>query len=306
MPYKHIAAQLNKTELACRLHYHQMSYGGNRRRRSDSVSSTGSFSSAITGLRDPTPDTTRYTQLSPVPSPPSSPDMCADKNEATSEASRFPSHRAPVPILPKPYSSSSSPSLSTTKLSDPFHVDPYTSQQQLPYPLRTDQRAFVDPSRLRTIYEAHRHAFWSRIALEYAPDSSVSGRQVEETFFRCCNMASTTARDLSPPTPGPSPEEKLAPVMYHHRQTTTSPLTSRSDAMAIVEEPQGFCAVNHTKQSTPDPLSDNHLDNNSQESSSLAATTTSALPSSSSCADRCAVSALLTVEQEVRTAQQVK
>lgn len=28
MPYKHIAAHLKKTELACRLHYHQLSHGG--------------------------------------------------------------------------------------------------------------------------------------------------------------------------------------------------------------------------------------------------------------------------------------
>lgn len=45
MPYKHIAAHLRKTELACRLHYHQLSQGSNRRRRNTSVSSTSSFSS---------------------------------------------------------------------------------------------------------------------------------------------------------------------------------------------------------------------------------------------------------------------
>src|SRR5436190_1637333 len=40
MPYKHIATHLRKTELACRLHYHQMSYGSNRRRRTESMSSS--------------------------------------------------------------------------------------------------------------------------------------------------------------------------------------------------------------------------------------------------------------------------
>ena len=32
MPYKHIAAHLKKTELACRLHYHQLSHGSHRRK----------------------------------------------------------------------------------------------------------------------------------------------------------------------------------------------------------------------------------------------------------------------------------
>lgn len=42
MPYKHIAAHLKKTELACRLHYHQLSHGSNRRKRTTSMSSSGS------------------------------------------------------------------------------------------------------------------------------------------------------------------------------------------------------------------------------------------------------------------------
>ncbi|AEO57266.1 hypothetical protein MYCTH_2061546 [Thermothelomyces thermophilus ATCC 42464] len=45
MPYKHIAAHLKKTELACRLHYHQLSHGSNRRKRTTSTSSGSSNSS---------------------------------------------------------------------------------------------------------------------------------------------------------------------------------------------------------------------------------------------------------------------
>jgi hypothetical protein len=40
MPYKHIASYLKKTELACRLHYHQLSHGSNRRRRTNSLNSS--------------------------------------------------------------------------------------------------------------------------------------------------------------------------------------------------------------------------------------------------------------------------
>ncbi|KAK3374637.1 hypothetical protein B0H63DRAFT_254471 [Podospora didyma] len=57
MPYKHIAAHLKKTELACRLHYHQLSHGSNRRKRTTSISSGSS-----TGGRSPTLHTS-------VPSP---------------------------------------------------------------------------------------------------------------------------------------------------------------------------------------------------------------------------------------------
>ncbi|EKG13049.1 hypothetical protein MPH_09869 [Macrophomina phaseolina MS6] len=42
MPYKHIAQHLKKTELACRLHYHQLSHGSHRRKRNASISSTTS------------------------------------------------------------------------------------------------------------------------------------------------------------------------------------------------------------------------------------------------------------------------
>ena len=44
MPYKHIAAYLKKTELACRLHYHQLSHGSSRRKRTTSMSSGSSNS----------------------------------------------------------------------------------------------------------------------------------------------------------------------------------------------------------------------------------------------------------------------
>lgn len=50
MPYKHIAAHLRKTELACRLHFHQLSHGGNRRERTTSVtpgSPTGGHSPVL-------------------------------------------------------------------------------------------------------------------------------------------------------------------------------------------------------------------------------------------------------------------
>lgn len=89
MPYKHIAAHLKKTELACRLHYHQMLSGGGRRRRTESVSSTSSNEPVVSGSM-------------PIHSPPSSPEL-AEQNEVRSghrDRTRAP-QRGLVSLLPK-------------------------------------------------------------------------------------------------------------------------------------------------------------------------------------------------------------
>lgn len=79
MPYKHIAAHLKKTELACRLHYHQLSHGSNRRKRTTSVSSgssTGGHSPIMTAsMPSPIHEHGAHGQQSsptPSPSPPGS------------------------------------------------------------------------------------------------------------------------------------------------------------------------------------------------------------------------------------------
>ncbi|SPO03097.1 uncharacterized protein DNG_05779 [Cephalotrichum gorgonifer] len=72
MPYKHIAAHLKKTELACRLHYHQLSHGSNRRKRTTSVSS-GSSSNGHSPLMPMTAQSPiREVPTSNPPSPPGS------------------------------------------------------------------------------------------------------------------------------------------------------------------------------------------------------------------------------------------
>lgn len=76
MPYKHIAAHLKKTELACRLHFHQLSHGSNRRKRTTSVSSassTGGHSpTMLTSIPSPIQEDAKTTDLSRSNSPPSS------------------------------------------------------------------------------------------------------------------------------------------------------------------------------------------------------------------------------------------
>lgn len=73
MPYKHIAAHLNKTELACRLHYHQLSHGSARRggkqqqQRAASSSSGSDRHPSPTGLSTPSPPYSRVVSRSLSP-----------------------------------------------------------------------------------------------------------------------------------------------------------------------------------------------------------------------------------------------
>src|SRR3954470_5708001 len=74
MPYKHIAAHLKKTELACRLHYHQLSHGSNRRKRTTSISSGSSTSGHSPILQTSIPSPIREHEDSRSISPPGSAD----------------------------------------------------------------------------------------------------------------------------------------------------------------------------------------------------------------------------------------
>ncbi|KAJ9313629.1 hypothetical protein DTO271D3_6133 [Paecilomyces variotii] len=264
MPYKHIATHLKKTELACRLHYHQMSYGSNRRKRTDSVSSTGSYSSYV-GPRDEILENATYTRLSPVPSPPSSPEYGPGKSlicESNCQQSR-----AHVPILPKPDSSAvrsfqSTPAdmLKSLRLDTSFTTtQPYRHQMQ---------SIQVSPVRLRAIYDAHRDSFWSLIASEYSQGVSFSPRQLEEAFFNT-TLPPTTIRAPSPPTPGSSPRDTASAIYHPLNQSVFHAAGSR-----------GFQAVNGSSQAPT--------------------RTASPAVSTPSSVERCAVSALLTVEKEVR------
>ncbi|TPX18398.1 uncharacterized protein E0L32_011700 [Thyridium curvatum] len=107
MPYKHIAAHLKKTELACRLHYHQLSHGSNRRKRTTSVSSGSSTSGLSPTLAASVPSPIHEDSCSP--SPPGSAGSYGPTSAAVQLPSIVPggttgaSPRLPA-ILPKPTS----------------------------------------------------------------------------------------------------------------------------------------------------------------------------------------------------------
>ena len=195
MPYKHIAAQLRKTELACRLHYHQMSYGSNRRKRGASVSSLNSSASYTPGssLQDPSPGHTPYCST-PMTSPSSSPRSLP--SQVSDGLTSPPLYQGPqLPLLPKPLSLEGRPMLPRP------HDWSVKTDLKLPSASEVLRSPPIDPSRLRDLYEAHRSTFWSQIANQYSPHAQVSASDLENAFFTGQGVAGG-----QPPTPELSPK----------------------------------------------------------------------------------------------------
>ncbi|PGH07373.1 hypothetical protein AJ80_08014 [Polytolypa hystricis UAMH7299] len=264
MPYKHIAAHLRKTELACRLHYHQMSYGSNRRRRTDSVSSTVSTYTNMSGSQEPLdykPAMRYSTPLSP-PSPPES------ISPGTSVSNSPQQSRAHIPILPKPNSSGfHSMQPTPVELNKSLRLDTSFVHINQRVSRSFNHSDHIDTMRLQGIYTTYRDSFWSLIANEYSKDSGISAQKLEEAFFEYV-LAAHRNRAASPPTPGPSPQDDR----LVHQGAFSAP------ALTAVEN-GGFHAINGSMSSKP-----------SETNSSM---------SGSSPVEKCAVASLLTVEKEV-------
>ena len=185
MPYKHIAAHLQKTELACRLHYHQLSFGTKRRRRGSSVSSVRSLSS------NPPVEHSNIQRTLPTLSPPESP-------EATPQGgTRQSSPQNPVLILPKP-------------MAVPQPVLPPTNALRLITQdvERMEEYARVNKDRLSQIYDANRGPFWASIAQQYG--DNVNPAVLEDVWRKGC----ANQYPYYPPTPpNRSPRSPKAHVM---------------------------------------------------------------------------------------------
>lgn len=191
MPYKHIAAQLRKTELACRLHYHQLSLGGKRRRRGTSVSSAGSTDrGASIPPFDRARESTPQRHL-PVRSPPRSPE---DSSRNRESASCSPHNH--VPILPKPAPTSQR----ATDHKKSLHlitadIDGFGFQQN------------IDMEHLDKVYDTHRLNFWSMIARSYGCNLSPAVLEDAWKQARCVSGGEFL------PTPGISPQNSPANIL---------------------------------------------------------------------------------------------
>lgn len=178
MPYKHIAAHLKKTELACRLHYHQLSHGSHRRRRNSSVSSTASFASVAQSVCSTSTDQDDYSQSSRHTSPMS---YTGGSHHAS------PGRNQHKILLPKPRT------LTPQSSPEPHHELRINTEV-------TYQPHMVDTDRLRAIYEARRQQFWSTVAADYGAD--VSPAHLEKIWHHSANV-------VRPPTPDASPDGSI-------------------------------------------------------------------------------------------------
>ncbi|EER29531.1 hypothetical protein D8B26_003912 [Coccidioides posadasii str. Silveira] len=255
MPYKHIALHLRKTELACRLHYHQMLYGSNRRRRSESISSI--VSSCTTTY---TPEEQPQDKEPLVPSPPRTPptESCSGPSSAAASPQ---CSRLHVPILPKPVTQMNSTHTANYPYDKKLRLDTSFADNSQYNQLQ------VDLGRLRSLYDAYRHSFWSLIASEYSKDPELSGPRLEEAFFHSA-LAPSPDRLLPMPTPRCSPKS-MTPTIHEELPEA---------AQLPPAAPAGFRAINESGQK--------------RRSSSTSSNASQRI-------EKCAVASLLTVEKEV-------
>ncbi|KAF2875882.1 hypothetical protein BDV95DRAFT_603282 [Massariosphaeria phaeospora] len=224
MPYKHIAAHLKKTELACRLHYHQLSHGSHRRKRTSSVSSSISGSSAgqspaysLAADRDDFSQSSRHG--SPMSYTGGSPHM------RSASISASPNRNQHKILLPKPRT------LTPRESPEPYNALRINTEV-------AHQPKVVDTDRLRAIYEARRQEFWATVAADYGAD--VSPAQLEDIWR-------SGARVVRPPTPDASPDGS----MMQHPMLKPSPFPYMSP---IQHDPRHFSPMNISSVSAPERM----------------------------------------------------
>lgn len=217
MPYKHIAAHLKKTELACRLHYHQLSHGSNRRKRTTSVSSGSSAGQSpvlATSMPSPLRESPPLTVASPnragscdAPSPPRAQMLGMAGSSEYGSPSRLPQilpkpanmalpppSESPAGGYPTPVTESHPASVGAplTVHSSTLAHKPTTPSLRLDCsplpPLASGQgHTPVNMGRLNAIYGAHRGAFWSAIASEYGGGASPTTLEQAWKMGVCCS-----------------------------------------------------------------------------------------------------------------------
>ncbi|KAL8990673.1 MAG: hypothetical protein Q9169_008066 [Polycauliona sp. 2 TL-2023] len=213
MPYKHIATTLKKTELACRLHYHQLSFGSKRRRRTPSVTSFASYANSPS-----TSNEVRRLEVPQQPLPSISSFTTPIETPKETHQDIFKSPQSHKPLLPKPHSSR--PPLPSTRglrlITE--GIDQY------------EKKPIIDNARLDKIYDAHRLHFWSMIARSYG--GNLSPAALEQAW---CKAHSIDGSNL-PPTPTASPHDSSRPA--------SSSLLG-APFSAVAEYSKGFTSINH-------------------------------------------------------------
>jgi len=204
--YKKIAAHLNKTELACRLHYHQLSHGGNRRKRTNSLSSNSSDKSATSPARTPL-ESSRARSRTPSRLSPISHTGAIQRPSSSSN-----SKIKGKPLLPK-LADSSTPARKQS---------PGKSKQ-----LRCDTGS-IDRERLQKIIEEQKKVFWEYVATQYG---AYTGDYLEQYW--------NNGLKSGPPTPAISPQSKAnSPTPSCSSEEVETPGSMKSENISELSTPQ--------------------------------------------------------------------
>ncbi|KAK6340151.1 hypothetical protein TWF730_001921 [Orbilia blumenaviensis] len=178
--YKKIALQLNKTELACRLHFHQLQRGSNRRRRNLSMSSSDSTGPIYATAGYPT-----------------------SSYENISRRSASPAGTPPIPELRYRERCSFSPSQGRN--------ESWTSSPS-GFSARPLENPDVDYSRLQRLVDHHKRNMWAAVAADYGEGATP---EFLETFWSKQQAARHEYERKptgTPPTPMVSPRTEAEQI----------------------------------------------------------------------------------------------
>ncbi|KAF3925379.1 hypothetical protein ABW20_dc0110626 [Dactylellina cionopaga] len=179
--YKKIAVQLSKTELACRLHFHQLQRGTNRRRRNLSMSSSESAGS-----------------------------LYATANYATSNyvdiarRSASPGGMSPAPEIRYRERSNFSPGHS--------RHSSWTSSPSAFSSRQLDNPSDIDCIRLQRLVDHHKRNMWAAVAADYG--EGTTAEYLESFWNRQQSVRQEYERKPTgtPPTPMVSPHAEAAQI----------------------------------------------------------------------------------------------
>ncbi|KAI5844880.1 hypothetical protein BZA05DRAFT_153187 [Tricharina praecox] len=202
--YKKIASHLDKTELACRLHYHQLSHGGNRRKRNSSVSSTSSNTPAGSPATSPSAasplSTTKITTTTTKPFIASSfsPVNAAGAIQKSGTPCNPLSKIKGKPLLPKPADAATS---GAGAISTPRRQNAKGGK-----PLRVHCNPdSIDKEKLKRLVKQNEPKFWELIAAQY-------GEPIDGEYLR--TIWTKGFGSETPPTPAISPaSQATSPVV---------------------------------------------------------------------------------------------
>jgi len=191
--YKKIATHLDKTELACRLHYHQLSHGGNRRKRNNSVSSTSSNTPAGSPATSPSVplSTTKpfiASSFSPV-------NAAGAIQKSASPSNSLPKIKG-KPLLPKPADAATS---GAGAISTPRRQNAKGGK-----PLRVHCNPdSIDKEKLKRLVKQNEHKFWEMIAAQYG--EPIDGEYLRTIWRKGFGSETPPTPAISPASQGTSP-----------------------------------------------------------------------------------------------------